>query len=84
MPYIHQVKRAEIDHCGIDAVNNAGELNYFITSNLLKILGEYANYEAYNKVLGVLEAVKLELYRRMVAPYEEDKCERNGDVYEKI
>lgn len=29
----------------------------------------------------VLECAKLELYRRVVAPYEQQKLELNGDVY---
>ena len=33
------------------------------------------------EVLGVLECVKLELYRRVAAPYEDKKCQENGDVY---
>ena len=33
-------------------------------------------------MVGVLECAKLELYRRMAAPYEDEKIEDNGDVYE--
>lgn len=83
MPYINNTKRMEIDKYGLDAVQSAGEFNYFITSSMLLYLGDYPNYEAYNKVLGVLTAVKLELYRRMIAPYEQEKCRLNGDVYGK-
>jgi len=32
-------------------------------------------------VIGVLESVKMELYRRKIADYEDEKCEENGDVY---
>jgi len=32
-------------------------------------------------VTGVLECAKLELYRRIAAPYEDTKIEENGDVY---
>jgi len=61
-----------------------GTLNYIITR-----LCDYwcrdwegeANYEKYNTVIGVLECVKQELYRRQIAPYEDKKCEENGDVY---
>jgi hypothetical protein len=35
----------------------------------------------YNDVIGALECCKLELYRRMVAPYENTKIKENGDVY---
>lgn len=60
---------------------SAGEINYTITQVLLAWLPTSPRYEDYNKALGVLEAVKLELYRRMVAPYEDAKCAENGDVY---
>jgi len=31
--------------------------------------------------MGALEGAKLELYRRKVAIYEEEKIKENGDVY---
>jgi hypothetical protein len=57
-----------------------GTLNYIITRLCDFWLGD-ANYEKYNTVIGVLECVKQELYRRQIAPYEDKKCEQNGDVY---
>jgi len=57
-----------------------GTLNYIITRLCDFWLGD-ANYEKYNQVIGVLECVKQELYRRQIAPYEDKKCEENGDVY---
>ena len=41
-----------------------------------------SSYHAYNEIIGVLECVKQEFYRRMVAPYEDKKCEENGDVFQ--
>ena len=38
-------------------------------------------YSDYNEVVGLLESVKLEFYRRMVANYEDSKIIVNGDVY---
>lgn len=60
---------------------SAGALNYIITRIVLLFLGKAAHYERFNAAIGVLESAKLELYRRMVAPYEDTKKERNGDVY---
>ena len=34
-----------------------------------------------NELVGVLECAKIELYRRIAAPYEDDKSRINGDVY---
>ena len=37
-------------------------------------------YQTFNDVTGALENAKLEIYRRMVAPYEDEKIVENGDV----
>ncbi len=39
-------------------------------------------YSKINSLIGVLECAKLELYRRVAAPYENDKIDENGDVYQ--
>jgi hypothetical protein len=39
------------------------------------------DYQAINDCLGALEGAKLELYRRVAAPYEDRKIQENGDVY---
>lgn len=59
---------------------NAGELNYLITWIIDRQL-DNANYARYNEIIGMLECCKLELYRRMIAPYEDVKKKENGDVY---
>lgn len=82
MPYIDQTNRKEIDECGLDAVYNIGGLNYFITTSILKYLGDVPSYKRYNEILGVLEAIKLEFYRKVISKYEDEKCKLNGDVYE--
>ena len=82
MPYIPLKYRKEIDLGRIP--DSPGELNYQITTTILDYLGgegAVVIYSDFNEVLGVLEAVKLELYRRMIAPYEDIKKEENGDVY---
>ena len=89
MPYIVQHERLALhsevnrlveklyDHPG------PGNYNYVIT----RILNEgydlttRPSYAKLNEALGILEAVKLELYRRVAAPYEDQKKEQNGDVY---
>jgi hypothetical protein len=80
MPYIDPERRREID-LEDSYPENIGELNYFLTNACLDFLDIDPTYEEYNQIIGVLEAVKLEFYRRMVAPYEEKKLEENGDVY---
>jgi len=39
-------------------------------------------YQTFNDIIGALEGCKQEFYRRMVAPYEEQKIQANGDVFE--
>ena len=62
--------------------NFRGRLNYFISTvaqGLIEANG--VSYSFLNDFIGVLECVKLELYRRVATPYEEDKRQENGDVY---
>ena len=82
MPYIKKERRGFSMCSGGDA-KNPGELNYFLTTQILSYLFRHGkSYASYNAVIGVLECIKLELYRRMVAPYEDKKIKENGDVYE--
>ena len=81
MPYIEIDARKRLDGGG--RPGTAGELNYLLTKlvdNYLVTKGEI-RYAHLNEVIGVLECAKLELYRRIAAPYEDQKLSRNGDVY---
>lgn len=79
MPYIHPAIRIDIDNgCPPET---AGELNYLITSLVLRYIGPSISYGRINDAIGVLECAKLEMYRRLAAPYEDDKIAENGDVY---
>lgn len=81
MPYIPQSRRFDIDHDQRE-ITNAGELNYAISSMINRYMGRRAlSYRMLNEVIGVLECAKMELYRRMAAPYEDGKMTSNGDVY---
>jgi hypothetical protein len=79
MPYIDQASRDAIDSGEIP--NTPGELNYLLTVTVLEYIRDKGeSYTAYNDALGALEGCKLELYRRHVAPYEDEKIVKNGDV----
>lgn len=56
-----------------------GILNYLITRILLKTNPK--SYADFNRLVGVLECAKMELYRRKIASYEDTKIQENGDVY---
>jgi hypothetical protein len=81
MPYIAQDDRNRIDTGG--EPETAGELNYAITLLVDRYLVARGGirYAHLNEVVGVLECAKLELYRRLAAPYEDRKMEESGDVY---
>lgn len=80
MPYIPKIYRQQILDGNLP--ENAGELNYAITALINKYLLEFGeSYSRYNEVIGVLECVKLELYRRVISKYEDKKMKENGDVY---
>ena len=58
-----------------------GELNYLITTLLHEWSKNIKGYTAYNTIIGILECAKQEFYRRIVAPYEDEKILENGDVF---
>ena len=91
MPYIKQEKREWLDP-GIDELmialvnleiddesNNMEEnINYVFTKLLKKCYGN--SYGELNDALGILSAVQLEFYRKVAAPFEDQKIYDNDDV----
>lgn len=91
MPYINTDRRKELDSKMSHLLNIAGdlsdgELNYVI-SNILnhhiesKRAQNNFNYALCNKLIGVLECAKIELYNRVITPYENNKIKENGKLY---
>lgn len=83
MPYLDEDRRIELlEHLYPET---AGDLNYLITTMALRAWNKSKrNYEALNAIIGALESAKLEMYRRLVVPYEDKKIKLNGDVYPEI
>lgn len=80
MPYVKQTDRQRLD--GGAEADGPGELNYVITKKIDSYLGRKGlSYANLNEIIGVLECAKLEIYRRIVAKYEDSKIAENGDVY---
>jgi hypothetical protein len=81
MPYIDAAARARLEEGG--RPETAGELNYAVSRLVDRYLAERGGirYAHLNEVIGVLECAKLELYRRLAAPYEDEKMRVEGDVY---
>ena len=84
MPYIDEESRQRLDVGG--KAKNPGELNYLITRLVDVYLTDQIplRYTHINEVIGVLECMKLELYRRIASPYEDEKIMDHGDVYQCI
>ena len=84
MPYLSEARRTYVAkrlHAGALEDLVAGDLNYVLTTTLLGFVGPAPSYARFNEAIGALESAKLELYRRMIAPYEDRKANENGDVY---
>lgn len=87
MPYISMKQREMFDALHDELLQlpslTAGDLNYLITTICDQHIRnkQRAGYADINEVIGVLECAKLEFYRRIAGPYEDQKMREHGDVY---
>lgn len=80
MPYIKASHKDYLAKGGLPT--GVGELNYIVTKAVLEWVNRNGiSYGTLNSAIGVLECAKLELYRRVVVDYENEKIKVNGDVY---
>lgn len=88
MPYIIQDDRKRYNELVAQLIaklseipeeDRDGHLNYCVTL-MLKRLYSPPKYKRYNKAIGVLECIKQEFYRKVVAPYEDLKEQESGPV----
>ena len=92
MPYIPQDARPKhqsaIDNTVkklvalTDENDVGGNMNYIISSICNRWLKESGGTRYYKieKLIGCLECIKLELYRRVAAEYEDKAIDKNGDI----
>ena len=92
MPYIFEVRREfyseELERLlsrmrEADYDLRKGDVTYLITKiivNYIKVKGK--SYDTLSDVDGILGTAAKEFYDRVTAPYEKQKREVNGDVYE--
>ncbi len=95
MPYIIPEQRVLIDKAieelrealvktqlDDETATDEGMLNYAITRILMTVYGqrESTRYSLINNAVGMLECCKLEFYRQVAAPYEDQKIHDNGAV----
>lgn len=68
---------------GVVAADNVGRLTYLLTAVCAEYLWsapDRLRYHVIAEVVAALECTKMELYRRVVVPYEERARKENGDV----
>lgn len=87
MPYIKNNRRSiyesQIQYL-TQMIHNPGELNYVMTRLADGYITTHEkNYKTMNEIIGVIECMKQEFYRRVLAPYEDQKINdpESGDVY---
>lgn len=81
MPYVLPIKRPDLDRV-VDlmtqiGVKADGDLNYILFKYARRIPHSYNSLKNYR---GELRETADEIGRRILAPYEDDKIEQNGDV----
>jgi hypothetical protein len=82
MPYIPEYRREALRQTYITP-ETTGELNYQLTMVLQNyLLGHGKSYDTFNDISGAMTECLAEFRRRVIVPYESEKCLLNGDVYE--
>ena len=85
MPYVKQIYR---DAFNPDLeklcrnIQSTGDLTYCIYKLMKMLLEKHGKSSFVNMatLLSEVECAKLEFYRRIMAPYEDEKIKENGDV----
>lgn len=95
MPYIQFKDRTKLEplitqlaneinyQCHMEPYAWAGDLNY-VGTRLAQLVMPHKSYWTMALVIGVFITMALEFYRRVTAPYEDQKCVQNGEVYDAL
>jgi hypothetical protein len=83
MPYIEQADRKPYTDVldQLPRITSVGDLNFVLTTIYLRYFNGVGGYGRINDVIGAIESSKLEFYRRVAVPFENEKIIVNGDVY---
>lgn len=89
MPYIAEDARTRLDAAAQPLLDELrtntpteGELNYLVCTLVKGYIASHGeSYATFNAAIGALTCARLEIYRRLIAPYEDRKIELNGDVF---
>jgi hypothetical protein len=63
-----------------DRMQRPGHMNYIVSLLIEKVYGKEMRYADHNEVMGFLNCIALEFYRRKTAPYEDLKIAEEGDL----
>ena len=88
MPYISRKDRGKYQNILTelaslipqDRMQRPGHINYIVSLLLEKVYGNQMRYADHNEVIGVINCIAEEFYRRKTVPYEDKKIEEEGDL----
>lgn len=83
MPYIKDNRKDPVLN-QVKILDTSGDLTYAITAICLTWLesnNKVNSFENLSNIIKALECAKLEFYRRVMVPYENNKLSENSDVY---
>lgn len=87
MPYINRIARRKYDQTINDLLDilranhvTPGDINYVFSSIVWRLFDSNKSYTTGNELIGVLECVKQEFYRKKLAIYEDIKEKENGSL----
>lgn len=91
MPYLEEGDKYEVDAHGLNQLLEycirlelkyfAGVLNYIIFKIVRRWIKQNGRkYFCFATIVGTMICSVLEIYRRLIAPYEDTKIAENGDV----
>lgn len=82
-PVIEHLHRTLVDlECDDPENNTEGNINYAITRLLIMVYGDKdgTRYSQINDAMGILSCVQAEFYRKVAAPYENQKEFETGSI----
>jgi hypothetical protein len=83
MPYVEQRVRELLDDG--ESPDTKGELNYAITKLMVGFIQFHGkSYHVISDAIAAAQDAADEMKRRVLGPYEDKQCDRNGDVYQEI
>lgn len=91
MPYVNERDRIEgHDERNLNIILDgkllaSGNLNYVLTKVIIAYAKQHGlRYQIMNDIVGALDNCKDEFRRKVQHPYEDNKIQENGDVYNEL